>query len=236
MAEAHTHSVITNDNNDDTASTLWAATLEAWCHAILYTRKVYPKDSFAPMKFLGIQCYANRHPGVVSYIRDAIAVAIPSLMQGISNEICLVIHIGQDHPVEKYCLSFSRSSNESTNNPFLTPNLSELERESRQLILSVLAMDGKRGLPSTNNPHLSFQIVIFVPEQNTSCEKLNQALVKGEWFCQKSGNCSSSSSTTNTQTPPRSEERRQIVEDMRLSSGTIHFTLCSFDKEKTVQF
>ena len=241
---------------------LWAATLEAWCHNILYTRRVYPRDSFTSLKFLGIshQCHANRHPGVVSYIRDAVAVAIPALRQGIANEICLAIQNGPDStPIEKYCLSFDK--NEKNNNPFGTTSIDiqELERESRQLILSVLAMEGKSPLPP--RPHLTFQILLHVPEESNDCEELNQALLKGEWFCQRATLpstttttnenttfSSSSSSSSPSQHPPpphltpqvvpprRSEERRRIIEDMRLSSGTVHFTLCVFDKEKTVNF
>lgn len=72
-------------------SSLLGAALEAWTHQILYSRRVYSRDSFAPTLFFGIKCYASRHPGVLSYIADALRVAVPALVSGVANEWTLTI-------------------------------------------------------------------------------------------------------------------------------------------------
>ncbi|CAB9513222.1 expressed unknown protein [Seminavis robusta] len=70
---------------------LVAAALETWSHHLLYIRRVYPSSSFCDSYFLGIRCKANRHPGVVEYIRDAVQVAVPVLLGQTASEFCLEV-------------------------------------------------------------------------------------------------------------------------------------------------
>jgi hypothetical protein len=70
---------------------LLAASLEVWCHQILYTRHVYPREVFATNQFLGVRCFVCRHPAVASYITNTITVAAPAIRDGVSNEIIFSI-------------------------------------------------------------------------------------------------------------------------------------------------
>mmetsp|Transcript_36732 Transcript_36732/g.74850 ORF Transcript_36732/g.74850 Transcript_36732/m.74850 type:complete len:291 (-) Transcript_36732:686-1558(-) len=72
-------------------STLLGGTLESTLHELLYVRRIYPRDSFAPNRFLGVSCHASRHPGVVDYIYNFLEVAVPALCTGTADELALVV-------------------------------------------------------------------------------------------------------------------------------------------------
>jgi hypothetical protein len=150
---------------------LWAASLEMWCHQILAVRQVYPKETFCSVEFLSATAHfqANRHPGVISYIAEAIQVAVPALLvDGVANELSLVIlHHHQDRnnnnnsnniqlepprQVEKYTLNFSESTarhvpreSSSAASSIKKTNLclEDLEREMLDLVLSVHTLGQK---------------------------------------------------------------------------------------------
>jgi hypothetical protein len=200
MTEPATTSASSSHQNDE-RSALWAATLETWCHQLLFARRVYPKETFCSTRFLGIQCKVNRHPGVVSYIFETVQVAVPALLNGVANELSLVIlHAGEE--LENFSLFFSISGLES--------NLQLLEKEVRNLILSALSLDGQ--FSTQHSKDLTFKIMLHIPEENQSCGELNQALTQGTWFCP---------STEGS----RAEQKRRPLHDMSLSTGEVHFAM-----------
>jgi len=76
---------------------LLGATLETWAHQLLYLRRVYPRSAFGETRFLGVQrCRVIRHPDVVSYVRDAVRVAVPALVEGVADEISLSVLVDCD--------------------------------------------------------------------------------------------------------------------------------------------
>lgn len=201
MTEPATSASSSSHQNDE-RSALWAATLETWCHQLLFARRVYPKETFCSTRFLGIQCKANRHPGVVSYIFETVQVAVPALLHGVANELSLVIlHAGEE--VEKFSLFFSIFG--------LETHLQLLEKEVRNLILSALSLDGQFSTQHSSTD-LTFKIMLHIPEENQSCGELNQELAQGTWFCP---------STEGS----RAEEKRRPLHDMSLSTGKVHFTM-----------
>jgi hypothetical protein len=191
-----------SSHQNDERSALWTATLETWCHQILFARRIYPKETFCSTRFLGIQCKANRHPGVVSYIFETIRVAVPAILNGVANELSLLIlHAGEE--VEKFSLFYSISGLEN--------DLQLLEKEARNLILSALSLDGQFSTQHSSKD-LTFKIMLHIPEENQSCRELNQELALGTWFCP---------STVGS----RAEEKRRPLHDMSLSTGKVHFTM-----------
>lgn len=100
---------------------LWRGALEVFVHQLLYVRRVYPKQSFCKSRFLGAQFHACRHPGVVSYISQAVAVAVPAILSGESGggryveEIWIEVY---DRATlashERYVLSFSSKCSDTT--------------------------------------------------------------------------------------------------------------------------
>ena len=72
-------------------ATLIGGTLESTLHELLYVRRIYPRVSFAPNRFLGVSCHASRHPVIVDYIYNFLEVAVPALCVGTADELALVV-------------------------------------------------------------------------------------------------------------------------------------------------
>jgi hypothetical protein len=191
-----------SDEKDATTKqkSLWCAALEIFCHQVLFVRRVYPKETFCSTRFLGVQCKANRHPGVVDYISETIRVIVPALFDGASNEISLVI-FDQANNVqhEKYSLCLSQIPKASDE---------EHEREMRDLILSVYTLEGLDS-PAWNSS-ITFKITLFLPSENQNCKELNQVLSEGKWFCPD----------TNSS---RAKEKRRPVHHMSNSACMFYF-------------
>jgi len=137
-------------------SNLLGGTLEASIHELLYVRRIYPRDSFAPNRFLGVSCHASRHPAIVDYVYNFLEVAVPALCAGTADELALVV---LDSPpgkpetiMERFVFSFDtadmtskmRAVMEARGDPesrimdlvrFLEPRL-------RELLLQVVSMNG----------------------------------------------------------------------------------------------
>ena len=179
---------------------LLASTLEMWCHQILYVRRVYPKDTFCPVGFLSAttHCKANRHPAVVSYITDAIRVAVPTIfLQGAATELTLVVlnRAGNcTRQLESYSLDFSELSRSTQNfeggqdlnqQPlWKVLCLDQLEREMLDLVLSVHSQ-GLAGKHRRGKSNLSFQIMLRVTNREKveiGCEEVDSALSAGTWY------------------------------------------------------
>jgi len=172
-------------------ASLLGATLETWAHQLLYVRHVYPRSTFAPTRFLatsattrtntsnsgggggGIQCKANRHPQVVSYIRDSVKVAVPAIVSGAVNEVSFVITEIDGASglatadLETYTLTLNNASQEAIDRLDELPphgvseradetrrlrNIEYMERAMRDLILRVNSLDTGKGCRPSRRP------------------------------------------------------------------------------------
>ena len=70
---------------------LLGSTLESIIHELLYSRSIYPPDSFMLYRHLGVRCHASRVPQVCDYIANFLMVALPSILSGMGDCITLVI-------------------------------------------------------------------------------------------------------------------------------------------------
>lgn len=159
-------------------SALLSSTLETWCHQVLYARQVYPRDTFTPTRFLGIACFANRHPGVVSYISDTIQVAVPAFLSGSVNEVSLVVMKDSFTISEIFTLTFSNLAQIEGEPHGL---LEWLERGMRELVLSVLSLQG--------SPHdrlgddASFKLSMrTASDVDAYCPEITQAIKDGTLY------------------------------------------------------
>eukprot|EP00536_Pseudo-nitzschia_multiseries_P011404 jgi/Psemu1/28814/gm1.28814_g len=110
-----------------TVLALWKTGLEIFIHQLLYRRRVYPEDTFSPVRFVGAECKINRNPDVLIYIAEALKVIIPMIFSGVnernvnetsghndrhqSKEILVEIYDGEEGTTyEQYSLSFLSGS------------------------------------------------------------------------------------------------------------------------------
>ena len=92
-------------------STVLGSFLECITHEIIYTRSLYPHDAFSPTRHYGISCHACRHPKVVEYIVESLSVAVPSVLNGVVDEIRLVFYDDEtDEIFEVYSFRFQVDS------------------------------------------------------------------------------------------------------------------------------
>ena len=61
---------------------LLSSTLETIFHQLLYSRSIYPPDSFVLHRHFGVRCHASRVPAVGEYIGDFLRVAVPAVVVG----------------------------------------------------------------------------------------------------------------------------------------------------------
>ena len=137
--------------------------------------------SFTPMRFLGIKCQANRHPDVVAYISDSVAVAVESILAGITDRVVLVIvdeRSGVARELERYTLEVSIVDNPVWGEEATHTDTERLERTMRDVILKVHGLGAKRVASSDS---LSFKILFDVTRQDQSCHSLNQAVAEGRF-------------------------------------------------------
>jgi isopenicillin N synthase-like dioxygenase len=166
----------------------WKAALEVFVHELLYTRKVYPRDSFCKSRFLGTQCHLCRNPGVVSYINDALEVIVPALIsEGNSQELVLEIYDQVNMEVfEEYYISFAAHAKRHNGSilQFTAHSLEEVEQEMRDLICSVGTV--ARCAPTHWPGSVSFKLLlqgigsIDISKKKTS--QLRKAMEEGKWY------------------------------------------------------
>lgn len=168
------------EDNDNSLRSLWCATLEIFFHSILFTRHLYPKETFAPTKFLGVQCRVSRHQDVVAYISEAVKVIVPAIIQGISNRATLeLFEHGKSTKREVYCLDFNQQ-------PWLQgANVKLWERDFQNLVLSAYSLD--RESPGWKSS-ATFKIRLLIDDETKSCNELDSALQNGKWFCPRTNN------------------------------------------------
>ena len=193
------------DFNKDWGSLL-SATLEAWIHLLLYTRGVYPKETFGAIRFLGVKCYVNRHPGVVSYIDETVKLAVPAFLRGTADQLSLVITCSKE--VEPTVAAMSTPSDKSTPSTMealaileeYTLRLvgfrgdgnveqaageedglnSQLERVLRDMVLRVQSLGGSTSVCSRDDS-VSFRLELQLTETTGSSPGMKKALQQGNW-------------------------------------------------------
>ena len=161
---------------------LWKSTFEMFCHQILYVRKLYPKDSFMKTRHLGVQCYVNRHPDIVSYITETVSMATHALIEENTSTAISTIIFDQItlRSYEKYTFSFD-NGNVRRRNTASTTSIEEQEQDSREFVLSILTL---QGITTPNwGSSMTFRIELFVPNKIKSESRLNDELIEGKWFC-----------------------------------------------------
>ena len=147
----------------------------SYLDVVLYIRRVYPQESFCAISFLGVRCHANRHPQVVDYIAQTTSLAIAAVAAGESHEIAIVLFDQQTaKDREIYRLHFDEHL------VGLGGKTAELESEVRNMILSLLSLEGLK--TPRWSAETTFRIMVQVTSPVQSCESLKSALSEGKWF------------------------------------------------------
>lgn len=161
--------------------TLLSAALETWCHELLWVRAVYPSDTFTATRFLGISCKANRHPGVVRYIEEAIQVASPSIVNGSVTDFSFLVLSHTFAVSERFTLTFSNLAPVDEGQEGM---LEALERGMRNLILSVISLQGTPCKKLSDDA--SFKLTMRTTNSNDdairNCAELTRAVKNGAWY------------------------------------------------------
>jgi hypothetical protein len=200
-------------------SSLLGATLEAWSHHILFVRQVYPRETFAPTRFLGVRCNVSRHPEVVSYIQSYIKVAVPSILSGVADEVVLCI---RDADAELYILRFISPASVGT--PMNSArnvsraSLEQVEREMRDLFISAQhsISSGRR---ASTSELVSFGLTLHIPEENKNCSELNDGFNRGTWVvCHDDATDANPGSKSGRVTRPLHQFSHALVGTIRFAS------------------
>lgn len=72
-------------------SSLFGCTMESIIHELIYSRSIYPPDSYVLHRHLGVRFHCSRVPQVCDYISNFLKIAIPSIVSGVGDSISLVI-------------------------------------------------------------------------------------------------------------------------------------------------
>ena len=188
-------------------ATVLSATLESWIHQLLYTRRVYPKETFGAVRFLGVQCYVNRHPGVVSYIDETVKLAVPAFLRGTADQLSLMITCckeleptvevmstprDESSPssttealaiLEEYTLrlvSFRGNGNVEQADGEVVGLSSQFERSLRDMVIRVQSMEGSTSV-SSRDDSVSFRLELQLTETTGLSTEMKQALHEGSW-------------------------------------------------------
>ena len=78
-------------NSSQQFSSLLGCTIESMIHELLYSRSIYPPDSYVHSRHLGVRFHCSRVPQVCAYISNFLKVAVPSIVSGVGDSISLVI-------------------------------------------------------------------------------------------------------------------------------------------------
>ncbi|KAL9622585.1 MAG: hypothetical protein Q9160_003082 [Pyrenula sp. 1 TL-2023] len=82
--------------------------LRALIHHILYLRRIYPRDSFTPVRTYNHPTQQSRHPAVTSWITSAISAAGQQLRKNVLQTISIVIFAVDSNTVyERYVVDLS---------------------------------------------------------------------------------------------------------------------------------
>jgi hypothetical protein len=170
-----------SSSSSDKLVSLWSATLETWSHELLFQRHVYPRDTFCPTKFLGVSCHACRHPKVVNYIANALQVIVPSIVTGSIEHVSLVIMKDCFNVSETFTLTLSLPLTINDNQSEQQESLQHVERSMRDLILSVLSLEGLARKRLTDDS--SFKLTVKTAETiDKLSPEMTRAFDEGTWY------------------------------------------------------
>lgn len=65
--------------------------MESIIHELLYSRAIYPLDSFVHHRHLSVRFHCSRVPQVCDYISNFLKIAIPSIIGGVGDSISFII-------------------------------------------------------------------------------------------------------------------------------------------------
>lgn len=194
---SNSHNNHNNHNNapPSLASVLGEA-LEACVHQLLRARRVYPRDAFAPHRYLRVRCSACRVPAVVDYVVDALRVATPSIVAGIVDVLSVEI-VSENVARERYDFSFDAEEMRKVAAETTKENVPTLVRESewglRNLLLSVVALEEDdvattAGRRRSDDDGVSFRVRLRTAKgindggNDVKCDDLDRALREGLWY------------------------------------------------------
>lgn len=173
--------IASNAHNNNMESVLGAG-LETWAHQFLHVRRVYPKATFGHVRFSGIQCYVNRHPDVVQYIRETVQLAVPAILQGCVDQVSLIVTCyesreGFPETVEE-CRNMEECQIRFGDIPKDSMTEAELEQCFRDMILRLGSLEG---LSSTylNETGVSFRLELGMSSAESMPQVLHAALCEG---------------------------------------------------------
>ncbi|KAL7500925.1 hypothetical protein ACHAWT_009683 [Skeletonema menzelii] len=89
MASSNQTNAISNASQQ--FSSLLGCAIESMIHELLYSRSIYPPDSYVHSRHLGVRFHCSRVPQVCDYISNFLKVAVPSIISGVGDSISLVI-------------------------------------------------------------------------------------------------------------------------------------------------
>lgn len=186
---------------------LWKGALEVFIHQLLYVRRIYPRDTFASSRFLETQCHVCRHPGVVSYIQEALEVVVAELLSdGDCDELVVEIYDQVDMTsYEEYYISFD--SDTKTVAP-----IAHVEKDLRDLICSV----GTVGRVASQRwpDSVSFKILLHRQSNapNGTQPSVSSSSLESKWY-------------RAYRKKDRTEERRRIIYDVPSCGCTFQYQI-----------
>lgn len=199
-------------------TTLLSATLETWCHLVLYLRGVYPRVSFGPTRFLGISsCQACRHSGVVEYIDSSLQVIVPSILSGAVTQLSLVIMKDAFTVSETFTLGMTKLFDNDDNST--TNSIQEMERTMRDLVLSTLSLEGLSRKKLTDDAFFKLTLKTADTVETNNCPELNAAFQEGKWYEPSPRISGRSTNLTETTSEEDCEETIRPLYHSSLSSG-----------------
>jgi mitotic spindle assembly checkpoint protein MAD2B len=77
-------------------------------HTILYTRTIYPLDSFISAKKYNFPVHQSRHPKVSAWITDAVSSVQDELLKGTVDRVAVVIISERGDPLERFLFDVSK--------------------------------------------------------------------------------------------------------------------------------
>ncbi|KAI9482179.1 DNA-binding protein [Coemansia mojavensis] len=81
--------------------------LEVYIHAVLYSRKVYPRTLFEDRSAYGIPVKCSRHPELNKYIADVVLAIKAELEKNKPGDVMIRIHDDDGNSIEEFVLEMS---------------------------------------------------------------------------------------------------------------------------------
>lgn len=202
------------------------AALETWCHQLLYVRRVYPSNTFCDSYFLGIRYKANRHPGVVEYISNAIQVAVPALMERVADEFCLEV-INEKTEEEANAGDEEDAVEKKSNSSLLSAEFGSSPSDSQER--AAKRLKSQRSSPQSPTNQIDLQpMTLFQNQQSQqSMSSLSSTNVQRRSLSQDSASSSKNTdneSRTNLQAPEKETSTLAYQSSQVLEKFSLYFS------------